>query len=103
MNQTLLSFAFVSWNFVACFGIFIVCLCRLHVMNKNVLLRVRLEYALYIGGSWVAGLSPMWGEWPEWGSATLATVFFVGLLLGGIGWREGPPESTTSPAPLGDN
>jgi hypothetical protein len=94
------AYLFAVANFGVCFGIVFVSLCRLHVMNKAVLLRVRLEYALYIGGAWVSALQPMWGEWPEWGSLSIGTVFLIGLLLGGIGWREGPPESVTSPAPL---
>lgn len=96
----LVSYLFVIANFTFCMGIIFVCLCRLHVMNKSVLFRVRIEYAGYIGGALGSSLSPMWGEWPEWGQTSMAAVFLVGLLLGGIGWRNGPPESVTSPVPL---
>lgn len=102
MTQTLESFLFAAANFAICSGIFFVSFCRLHLMSPKVLLRVRLEYALYIGGATVSAFQPMWGEWPEWGSVSIASAFFVGLVLGGIGWRNGPPESATSPAPLGD-
>jgi hypothetical protein len=94
------AYLFALANMSFCLGIFFVCLCRLHVMNRLVLFRVRVEYAIYIGAAVASALSPMWGEWPEWGQTSMAAGFLLGLLLGGIGWRDGPPESTTQPAPL---
>ena len=98
MTQEQLLFA--GANLCICAIIVFVCMCRLHVMNKQVLFRVRVEYAIYIGGALACAFQPMWDEFPEWGTISLAFAFLVGLLLGGIGWRDGPPPSTTQPAPL---
>lgn len=100
MSTALYSYLFSVANFVICFSIVFVCLCRLHVMNRRVLFRVRLEYAVYIGVAVASALSPMWGEWPEWGQTCLSAGFLIGLMIGGVGWKDGPPESVTGPAPL---
>ena len=92
---------FAGANLVLCACIVVVCLCRLNLMNKKVLHRVRSEYAGYIGGAFVSGLQPMWGEWPQWGSIALAGALLLGLIFGGVGWRGGPPASATEAAPLG--
>lgn len=96
------AYLFAGANLALCQAIVFVCLCRLNLMNKKVLSRVRSEYAGYIGGAFISGLQPMWGEWPQWGSVALAAALLLGLIFGGIGWRRGPPESATEPAPLGE-
>lgn len=94
------TYLFALANMVLCIGIICVSLCRLNLMDKRVYIRVRTEYAIYIGGAIICGLQPWWNEWPEWGSLSLSGAFLYGLIVGGIGWRHGPPESVTGPAPL---
>lgn len=96
------SYLFAGANFAICMGIVFICLCRNNVMNRRVLQRVRAEYAGYIGASMASAFSPWWGEWPSWGQTGMGAMLFIGLWISGIGWRKGPPESATSPAPLGD-
>jgi hypothetical protein len=96
------TYLFALFNMVICIGIICVCLCRLNLMDRRVFIRVRGEYAFYIGGSIISGLQPWWGEWPQWGNISISGSLLFGLIVGGIGWRKGPPESVTGPAPLGN-
>jgi len=90
-------------NFALCAAVVVVSICRLNVMRTNVLWRVRAEYAGYIGGAVASGLQPWWSEFPKWGSISLAAALLLGLLCSGLAWKgDKPPDSATSPAPLGD-
>lgn len=97
------AYLFAAANFAFSIGIIIICLCRNNVMNRRVLMRVRSEYAFYIGAAMASAVSPWWGEWPEYGQLGVTVALFWGLWSSGVGWKEGPPESATGPAPLGED
>lgn len=98
MNDVLL---FAAANLCICAGIIFISICRLNSMQNKVLWRVRLEYAGYIGGGLASGFQPLWGEWPQWGSLSLACAVLIGLLCSSSAWKgDRPPASATSPAPL---
>lgn len=90
-------------NLLACGAIAFIALCRLNAMRSGVLLRVRLEYACYVGGATAAAFQPLWGEWPQRGSIALAAALLIGLLCSGRAWAgDVPPDVATDHAPLGE-
>lgn len=96
-------YLFALVNLIFCAGICFICLCRNNVMNRRVLFRVRTEYAVYLGAALASGSSFLWNEWPAWGQCGVSAALFYGLWSSGVGWKDGPPESATGPAPLGDD
>ena len=100
MNELYL---FALANFVICIVIGFIAICRLNAMKGDVLLRVKTEYAAYIGGALTAAAQPWWGEWPQWGSLSIASVLLLGLLCSGHAWRRGTedkvPDIATEHAP----
>lgn len=100
MNELYL-YAFA--NLVVCGAIGFIALCRLNAMRSGVLLRVRVEYAGYVGGAIAAAFQPLWGEWPQLGSLSIASVLLVGLLCSGRAWAgDVPPDVATDHAPLSE-
>ena len=88
-------------NLLVCGAIAFIALCRLNAMRSGVLLRVRLEYACYVGGATAAAFQPLWGEWPQLGSFAIAVALLVGLLCSGRAWAgDVPPDVATDHAPL---
>ena len=94
-------YLFALANLAVCGVIAFIALCRLNSMQNTVLLRVRAEYACYMGGAIASGLQPLWGEWPEYGTIALAGAMLFGLFMSGSAWKgDKPPASATAPAPL---
>ncbi|MDP9991953.1 hypothetical protein J2W28_000981 [Variovorax boronicumulans] len=90
-------------NLAVCGAIAFIALCRLNAMRSGVLLRVRLEYAGYVAGATAAAFQPLWGEWPQLGSLSIALVLLLGLLCSGRAWAgDVPPDVATDRAPLSD-
>lgn len=99
------TYLFALLNLAISIGIVSISLCRLNSMlpEQRVLFRVRLEYAGYIGGSIANGLQPMWGEYPFWGTCSLALAVLIGLICSSNAWKgDRAPESATDRAPLGE-
>lgn len=100
MNELYL---FSMVNALLCGVIWFISLCRLNAMEGPVLYRVRSEYAGYVAASIASGLQPWWGEWPRWGSLSIAGAMLLGLLCSSHAWkRDRAPASVTAPAPLGE-
>lgn len=90
-------------NLGLCVAILVISLCRLNAMEGPVLYRVRSEYAGYVAASLIAGLQPWWGEWPRWGSISIAFGLLLGLLCSGHAWkRDTTPDIATDHAPLSE-
>lgn len=90
-------------NLLLCGAIAFIALCRLNAMRSSVLLRVRIEYAGYLGGATAAAFQPLWGEWPQLGSLSIAGVLLIGLLCSGRAWAgDVPPDVATDHAPLSE-
>ena len=88
-------------NLALCIAILVISLCRLNTMDGSVLYRVRSEYAGYVASAFASGLQPWWGEWPRWGSLSIAAAILLGLLCSSHAWRRDvPPSTATVPAPL---
>ncbi len=71
-----------------CFGIWIICLCRLRNMHQYVLRRVVWEYAIYMGGTAFIALAPWKGFWPDWPLVVSLGIMLIGLLAGAHAWRD---------------
>ncbi len=89
-------------NFIICWAIIFVCICRLNHINKKVLRRVGIQYVLLLMTTAGLAFAPFLWQFPGW-----AVVFFTGavlfmLLADSFQWHNGPPESTTTPTPLSD-
>ena len=82
-------------NLALCAGIVVIAFCRLHNMNGTVLKRVQSEYAAYLGGALVCGLQPLLGEWPGWGTVSLAGAVLIGLACSAYVWQFGVPFTAT--------
>ncbi len=90
-------------NFVVCGAIAFIALCRLNAMRKGVLRLVKVEYAGYMTGAIAAAFQPLWGEWPQLGSLSIAGVLLIGLLCSSRAWAgDVPPDVATDHAPLVD-
>lgn len=90
-------------NLAVCGAIAFIALCRLNAMRHEVLLRVRAEYSVYVGGSIAAAFQPLWGEWPQIGSLTIAGALLFGLLASSRAWAgDVAPDVATDHAPLSD-
>lgn len=78
--------------------------CRLNTMQEEVMMRVRAEYAVYIGAAIANGLQPWWGEYPEWGTCSLAFAVVFGMLCSSKAWAgDVAPDEATDRAPLSRN
>jgi hypothetical protein len=95
---------FAAGNFGLNFAAWIVCVCRLNAMTKEVFWWVKFEYAFMAMALVLSALSPYWGEWPQWGQSTLSAAVLVGFLSSYQGWRRGgrdvPPDIVTDHAQL---
>lgn len=87
-------YLFALANLVLCGGVAFIAFCRLNAMHGGLLIRVRSEYAVYLGAAVVAGFQPWWGEWPGWGSLVITGAMLLGLICSSHAWRDGPPETT---------
>jgi hypothetical protein len=95
-------YLFALSNFLLCMSVAAISFCRINAMEGPILYRVRSEYAGYLGGALTSAFQPYWGEWPQWGSVSIAACLLVGLLCSRHAWRSGPPSSATGPAPLSE-
>ena len=94
-------YLFALANAALCAGVVFISLCRLNSMQGSVLLRVRSEYAGYMGAAVMSAMQPFWGEWPQWGSIGMAGALLLGLLCSGHAWRgDRAPENATGPGEL---
>ncbi|WP_114968553.1 hypothetical protein [Rhodoferax ferrireducens] len=84
MNELYL---FALANAALCACVLMISVCRLNGMHGSVLLRVRSEYAGYIGAAVLSALQPWWGEWPQWGSVGMASALLLGLLCSSHAWH----------------
>lgn len=91
-------YLFALANFVMCMTIVFISICRLNAMKGDVLLRVKCEYAAYIGGALTSAAQPWWGEWPAYGSLAMAGVLLLGLLCSGHAWRRGDEDKVPAVA-----
>jgi len=89
MNELYL---FALANFVICMAIVFIAICRLNAMKGDVLMRVKSEYAVYIGGALTAAAQPWWGEWPQAGSLCLAGAMLFGMFCSSHAWRRGTED-----------
>ena len=83
-------------NLVLCLAIIHVCLCRLNCMTERVMLRVRSQYTIYLNCALASALQPTWGEWPQWGTISMAAALLFGLLVSKQHWMAGPPIESYS-------
>lgn len=83
---------FALANFILCVIAAGMCLCRLNIMQRGVLFRVRSEYALYLTCALASAFQPLWGEWPEWGSLAMAGGLVFGLVSSSKFWERGAPR-----------
>jgi hypothetical protein len=82
------TFLFSMLNLAICSGVGFVCLCRINAMHIHVRFGVRLKYACYLGAATVSGIKPLWGEWPDWGSVSVAFLLLIGLLSSSTAWGD---------------
>jgi hypothetical protein len=92
-------YLFAFANFVLCGGVAFISFCRLNRMHGAVLDRVKSEYAAYMAAGIAAAVQPWWGEWPRWGSLSIAGALLIGLLCSSYVWRDGPPKSASKGEP----
>lgn len=93
--------ALMTWP--ACGCIVFVTVCRLNAMRGKVLLRVRLEYALWMFTAFAFLSSPWLGQWPGWLAVVVCYALAVIELCSWKAWRnDTPPAEATGPAPLSD-
>lgn len=89
-------------NFLLCSLIGWSAFCRMRRMSKETTKLVwRLRYVVLQVAASASGLGPwLWREWPGPGQVAmaLAALFVVGLTA--KGWRSGPPDYASRPAPL---
>lgn len=89
-------YLFALANAALCAAVIFIALCRLNAMQGAVLFRVRSEYAGYMGAAVMSAMMPFWGEWPQWGSISMAGALLLGLLCSGHAWRgDHAPEVAT--------
>lgn len=96
-------YAMAMVNLVACLTIFCTCVCRVTVVDKKVLLRVRMKFILVGSSALIFGISPLWADWPGWASLAFSSSSALGLLAETYQWRQGSPASVkleTMPAEL---
>lgn len=98
-DQKELLFAFATWP--ACGAIFWTAVCRLNAMGRDVLFRVVLEYAVYIGIAFGIFLAPTVGEWPGWVMLGVAYGVATIMLCQWKAWHgDRPPAEATDNMPL---
>lgn len=96
-------YLFAMANLLMCAAIGFISLCRLNAMRKEVLWRVRIEYAGYLGAAFAFGFQPLTGNWPSWGELSMPAALLAGLLASGKAWAgDVPPAVATDHAPLSE-
>ena len=89
-------YLFALANAALCAAVIFISLCRLNSMQGAVLLRVRSEYAGYMGAAVLSALQPFWGEWPQWASLGMAGAVLFGMLCSSHAWHgDRAPEVAT--------
>jgi len=83
-------------------AIVFICICRARKINRTVLWRVRVGYIGLLMGAAANGFSPWLWELPSWPSVAFAFAVVLKLAIESRDWRDGPPFTSTGPAPLGD-
>jgi hypothetical protein len=79
-----------------CATLIFICGCRLNAMSSEVMRRVIIEYAVYMGAFVFVALAPLAGMWPDWPLVGLLAAIIVGLLCGAHAWKnDTPPEVAT--------
>lgn len=97
------AYLFALANLCLCALISVVAICRLNSMGDDVLFRVQCEYNAYLTASIVSGLQPLWQEWPQWGSISMAVAILIGMFASASAWKgDKPPDSATHWPPLGN-
>lgn len=87
---------FALVHLIGCVIALVIGICRLNAMRNTVYLRVRVEYAVYVGMCVVSGLAPLYGEWPGWHSLAFSWGTVVVLICSAKAWKhDKPPESAT--------
>lgn len=91
-NTQLTQEMFALINFSVCAGVIGICLCRLNCMSKEVIIRVRSVYVMYLTAALTSALQPMYGEWPGWGNIAMSSALLFNLLMSSRNWANGPPH-----------
>ena len=74
--------------------LFGICLCRLAVMHKKVLRRVKAQYVMLLAGSAANGLAPVFfSQWPSVVSVVFTTLVLYVMWSDSYMWKDGVPNS----------
>lgn len=86
-------------NAILCLAIMGICICRLRLINKQVRLRVGVQYVVLLMAAAGLLLSPFLWEYPGWGTAAFVGAVLFMLCADSYQWQHGAPSSTTGPQP----
>lgn len=81
-------------------AIVFICICRARKITSAVLWRIKGAYAVLLMGAAANGFSPWLWDYPGWPSVFFDLAILAKLLIESRDWRDGPPFTATSPAPL---
>jgi hypothetical protein len=90
-------------NTAVCFGVGLVCLCRIKAMDKGTRASFRTAYPLLMAGTFasaVQSITPPLYSWPSPADLAVNGAILVWLLSGGKSWANGPPDYASKPMPL---
>jgi hypothetical protein len=89
-------------TFLICAAIVSVCICRLDKIDRQVRLRVGIQYVVLLMAAGGLALAPLLGQFPDWAVTAFAAAVLFMLCADSFQWHHGPPESASAPTPLSE-